>query len=211
MTALRLDHGSARLFHVRLGLFDPHARAWQSEPAEGEPIELRDAVRWLQAESGHPCRPPIGVIGPREATADQLDFAERLGRGLAEMRLTVICGGLVGTMSAVARGAYEAGGTVVGLLPEGDWRAANPYVTIPIATGLGLARNAVIARASLCLVAAGSGYGTLSEMAFGLQFGVPVFGFLPATPLPGVQLVASAAEALDGVARVVLNLPAEAK
>ena len=92
-----------------------------------------------------------------------------LGRGLAGLGVVVLCGGLVGVMTAVSRGAAEAGGTVVGVLPNGDWRTANPWVTIPIATGIGVARNAVIARAALALVAVGGGYGTLSEIAFGLQ------------------------------------------
>jgi hypothetical protein len=108
----------------------------------------------------------------------------------------------------VSRGAAEAGGTVVGVLPNGDWRTANPWVTIPIATGVGVARNAIIARAALALVAVGGGYGTLSEIAFGLQFGKPVLGFFDAEPLSGVERVTTVDEALDRVARVVLELPA---
>jgi uncharacterized protein (TIGR00725 family) len=122
--------------------------------------------------------------------------------------VVVLCGGLVGVMAAVSRGAAEAGGTVVGVLPDGDWRTANPWVTIPIATGVGVARNAIIARASLALVAVGGGYGTLSEIAFGLQFGKPVLGFFDAAPAAGVELLANVDEALDRVARIVLELPA---
>jgi uncharacterized protein (TIGR00725 family) len=106
----------------------------------------------------------------------------------------------------VSKGAGENGGTVVGLLPQGDWRDANPYVTVPIATGIGEARNAIIARASLCVVAVGGGYGTVSEMALALQFGVPVFGLFEVPPLPGARGVGDVDEALDQVAGVVLAL-----
>ena len=206
---LLLDRDGGTLRHARLGRFDPEARVWRPETASGTPITLRDAVRWLQRESGRPCRPPIGVIGAREASAAQLADALALGRGLAEMGLVVLCGGLVGVMTAVSKGAAEAGGTVVGMLPDGDWRTANPWVTIPIATGIGVARNALIARAALLLVAVGGGYGTISEMAFGLQFGKPVLSIGGAAPLAGVEAMASADEALERVARVVLELPAK--
>jgi hypothetical protein len=108
----------------------------------------------------------------------------------------------------VSKGASEAGGTVVGMLPDGDWRTANPWVTIPIATGIGVARNALIARAALALVAIGGGYGTISEMAFGLQFGKPVLAVGGHALLDGVEAMASADTALDRIARVVLELPA---
>lgn len=205
---LLLDRDGGVLRHADLGRFDPEARVWRPDAAAGTPIALRDAVRWLQRNSGRPCRPPIGVIGAREASEPQLADALALGRGLAEMGLVVLCGGLVGVMTAVSRGASEAGGTVVGVLPDGDWRAANPWVTIPIATGIGVARNALIARAALALVAIGGGYGTISEMAFGLQFGKPVLAVRAAdAPLAGVEPMASADEALDRIARVVLELP----
>jgi uncharacterized protein (TIGR00725 family) len=206
---LLLDRQAGALRHANLGRFDPEARVWRPDAASGTPVALRDAVRWLQRESGRPCRPPIGVIGAREASEAQLADALALGRGLAEMGLVVLCGGLVGVMTAVSKGAAEAGGTVVGMLPDGDWRTANPWVTIPIATGIGVARNALIPRAALLLVAIGGGYGTISEMAFGLQFGKPVLAIGGAGPLAGVEPMASADEALDRVARVVLELPAK--
>jgi hypothetical protein len=214
---LRLDRAAGALRHDAFGRFDADARVWRRDAAAGgSPVALREAVRWLQRESGRPCRPPIGVIGAREATDAQLADAEALGRGLAEMGLVVLCGGLVGVMSAVSKGAAEAGGIVVGCLPDGDWRTANPWVTIPIATGIGVARNALIARAALALVAVGGGYGTLSEMAFGLQFGKPVLalgagaGLPGGAPLPAVEAMPGVDAALDRVATVVLELPAGA-
>jgi len=208
VSELLLDRDERALYHAAFGRFDAAARVWRPAAARGAPLRLREAVQWLQRESGQPCRPPIGVIGPRDATEDELAFATALGRGLAELGVVLLCGGLVGVMAAVSRGAAEAGGTVVGLLPDGDWRVANAWVTIPIATGIGVARNAIIARASLALVAVGGGYGTLSEIAYGLQFGKPVLGLFASAPLPGVTLVATVDEALDRVSRVVLELPA---
>ena len=98
-------------------------------------------------------------------------MAEEVGRGLAQMGFAVVCGGRHGVMEAVCRGASSVGGMTIGLLPDADPSFANPYVGIVIATGIGEARNALIARASLCLVAIGDSFGTLSEVAFGRQFG----------------------------------------
>jgi len=206
MTHLLLDRTHRRLCDATRGEFDPRTRAWREGTVRGERVELREAVRWLQRESGAPCRAPVGVVGPRDARPAELIFAERVGRGLAEMGLSVVCGGLSGVMGAVAKGAAEAGGTVVGLLPQGDWREANPYVTIPIATGMGEARNAILARAGLCMVAVGGGFGTLSEIALARQFGVPVFGWLESPTISGVRAVSEPDEALDQVASVVLAL-----
>src|SRR5262245_19168983 len=204
---LLLDRDAGVLRHATLGRFDAEARVWRPESASGTPVGLRDAVRWLQRESERPCRAPIGVIGAREATEAQLADAAALGRGLAGMGLVVLCGGLAGVMTAVSKGAAEAAGTVVGLLPDGDRRTANPWVTIAIATGIGVAWNALIARAALVLAAVGGGYGTLSEMAFGLQFGKPVLAVGGPAPIADVEPMASADEALDRIARVVLELP----
>ena len=79
-------------------------------------------------------------------------------------------------MEAVCRGVASAGGVAIGLLPEADPALANAYAGIVIATGIGEARNALIARAASCLVAIGDSYGTLSEVALGRQFGKRVIG-----------------------------------
>ncbi len=207
MSVLYLDRTSGVLYHDGLGMYLPQERRWQPASARGESVTPRVAVTWLQRQSGTPCRGPVGVIGPRDANQVQLEFAERIGEGLARMGITVICGGRNGVMTAVAKGASAAQGVVVGLLPDADWRAANAYVTVPIATGLGIARNAVLARASIALVAVGGGYGTISEIALGLQFGVPVFGFFDISPVPGVRLVRDVDEALTRVAEAILALP----
>jgi uncharacterized protein (TIGR00725 family) len=209
---LFFDRAAGRLSDGRGRRFDPGARLWKEDggaPA-GEPVDLRAALAWLQRDSGRPCRVPVGVIGSREATAAQLSTAEWLGEALAGHGLTVICGGREGVMEAACRGVERAGGVSVGLLPDADPTSANPHVTIPIATGIGVARNAIIARASLCLVAVGGGHGTTAEVAFGLQFGVPVFGLSGAPELDGVRALPDAEAALDAVARVVLGLPLDA-
>jgi uncharacterized protein (TIGR00725 family) len=79
-------------------------------------------------------------------------------------------------MEAACKGAQSAGGTTIGILPGTNPRDANPYVDIPIATGLGEARNSIVVRSGRAVIAVGGEYGTLSEIAFALKFGIPVIG-----------------------------------
>ena len=99
-----------------------------------------------------------------------------MGRALARRGHTVLCGGLSGVMDAVCRGARPEGGHTIGILPGLDRRAANPHVEFAIPTGLNAARNAVVALAGEAMIAVDGSYGTLSEIAFALQFGRPVVG-----------------------------------
>src|SRR6185369_17290002 len=184
----KLDRTRNTLFDARGRQFDAAHRVWQElgiAPG-GEDIEPVEAASWLQQDSGHPIRIPIGVIGPRDATPAQLAAAEEIGRGLALMGFAVLCGGRQGVMEAVCHGASNAGGVTIGMLPDADPSFANPYVGIVIATGIGEARNALIARAALCLVAIGDSFGTLSEVAFGRQFGKLVLGLEGAARVEGV-------------------------
>ncbi len=209
MTALFLNRAAGVLHDDRARVFDTLARSWRRVPESaqgGAPVDLLDAVRWLQRESGRPVRAPVAVVGAREATAAQLMAAEALGARLAGLGLAVLCGGLAGVMTAVAKGAAEAGGVAIGLLPEADWRDANPYVTTVIATGVGLARNAIVAEAGLCVVAVGGGYDTMTEMAFGMQFARKVFALENAPEVKGAIEVATVDAAIEAVARVALNL-----
>lgn len=130
---------------------------------------------------------PVGLIGPREATADQLAAAKSIAYVLAGAGMALLCGGKGGVMEAAACGAKAAGGVVIGLLPEDDAAAANEYLTVALPTGLGITRNALIARASVCLIAVGGGLGTLSEMALGLQWGKPIFALLGAPHVAGAE------------------------
>jgi TIGR00725 family protein len=186
--------------------FDPATRLWSdAEPPAGLiPIKPADALRWLQRESGAPCRPPIGVIGPREPSPLQYELAERIGAELADLGLTVLCGGRAGVMEAVCKGVAAKGGVSIGLLPGDHWDSANDYVTVPIATGIGVARNAIITRAALCLIAIGGGNGTLSEIAYGLQFGKPVFALAGAPQVKGTVELDGWDDLLPRLAQAVL-------
>ncbi len=124
----------------------------------------------------------ISVIGAGDASAEDAAHAEAVGRALAERGHTVVCGGLGGVMEAVCRGARAAGGHTIGLLPGDDPTAANPHIEFVLPTGLGVARNVLVVRAGAAVIAVGGSYGTLSEIAFALQFGAPVVG-LGAWPL----------------------------
>ena len=118
----------------------------------------------------------IAVIGGSDPAPQALEQAEAVGRGLAERGHTVICGGLGGVMEAACRGAREAGGHTIGVLPGADPAAANAYVEFPIATNMGVARNAVIVLTAAAAIAIDGSYGTLSEIAIALNLGRPVVG-----------------------------------
>jgi uncharacterized protein (TIGR00725 family) len=199
------------LFDAAGRRFDPESRRWQAAdkaaaPHAAETLDVLGAVSWLQRESGHPLRVPIGVIGPREATPAQLAAALEVGEILGDCRLTVICGGRQGVMQAVCEGVARVGGLALGLLPEGDPANANPFVGVAIATGIGEARNALIARASFCLIAIGDSYGTLSEVALGRQFGKLVVGLEDAADVEGVEYVATPRDAVERVAQAILGV-----
>ena len=128
------------------------------------------------SEPSIPKRAPyVAVIGdgdPRGPEAHLvLDWAEEIGQLLARAGATVITGGLGGVMRAASRGAAGAGGMTIGILPGADPDEANEYVTIPIATGLGVARNLVVVTSADAVVAVGGRHGTLSEIGLALRMG----------------------------------------
>jgi uncharacterized protein (TIGR00725 family) len=116
----------------------------------------------------------IAVSTPGEAPDEELVLAGAVGRHIAERGCTLVCGGLGGGMSAACRGAKEAGGVTIGIIPGYDERAANPWVDHVICTGLGQARNVLVAASGQALIAVGGGWGTLSEIALALRLGRPV-------------------------------------
>ena len=116
----------------------------------------------------------IGVIGGRRVSAEVLGLAEEVGREIARRDALLVCGGMGGVMEAACRGAKEVGGTTVGILPVLSADEANPYVDIRIPTGMGVARNAIIIHSCDGVIAVGGKYGTLSEMAFAKQRGIPL-------------------------------------
>ena len=112
-------------------------------------------------------------------SADPTSYADdafKVGRLIGERGAAMICGGMTGVMMHAARGVKAADGLTVGLLPGDDPQAANPFVDIAIATGMGQARNHVIALSADGMIAIGGGLGTLSEIAFGLRRGKVVVG-----------------------------------
>jgi uncharacterized protein (TIGR00725 family) len=174
--------------------------------ASTEPVTPAEALRWLAAERPGTFRVPVAVVGPRNASEAQCALADTIGAGLAELGLAVVCGGRSGVMQAVCEGVARAGGISIGLLPDAEPTPANPFARLVLATGIGEARNALIARAALCLVAIGDSFGTLSEVALGRQFGKRVIGLAGAARVDGVLHVPHPAAALDAVAEVALGL-----
>jgi hypothetical protein len=125
--------------------------------------------------SGAPTR-YVAVVGASQATEEDLRDAEAVGALLARAGAIVVCGGRGGVMAAAAKGAAQAGGTVIGMLP-GEGRAdANEWVTVSIPTGMGELRNGLIVRTAEAIIAVGGAYGTLSEIALGLSAGLKVYG-----------------------------------
>ncbi len=120
--------------------------------------------------------PVIAVIGRSVCSCREEALAEEVGSLLAGRGAIVVCGGLGGVMEAVCRGARSREGFTVGILPGNDRRSANKWVSLPIATGVGQARNMAVVRSSQAVIAIGGAYGTLAEMAFALNSDIPVVG-----------------------------------
>ena len=131
----------------------------------------------------------IGVIGDSDPAPETAALAEEAGAVL-------VCGGLGGVMEAAARGAKSAGGLTVGVLPSYDARSANAFIDIPIVTGMGHARNVVIAATAHALIAMAGAYGTLSEIAIGLKLGKRVISLGRDESPVGVVPASSAREAV---------------
>lgn len=118
----------------------------------------------------------IGVIGGGQCSGETARIAEEVGRRIAERGAVLVCGGLGGVMEAACRGAQAAGGLTVGILPGNDPAEANPYVRIPIVTGMGEMRNVIIIKSVEAVIAVDGEYGTLSEIGHALKRGVLVIG-----------------------------------
>jgi uncharacterized protein (TIGR00725 family) len=122
-------------------------------------------------------RPPyVGVIGSGVPEPEPDAQAEEVGRELARRGAVLVCGGLAGVMDAACRGAREAGGITVGLLPGPDRVGAGAHLMVALPTGMGELRNGLIVRAADAVIAIGGEYGTLAEIGFALKLGRPVIG-----------------------------------
>ncbi len=118
----------------------------------------------------------IAVIGGNQPSSEEVKLAEAVGRELAKQGAILVCGGLGGVMEAACKGASSEGGVTIGILPGDKRQAANPYVQIPIVTGMGYARNVAVVKSAQAVIAIGGSYGTLSEIAHALRAGIPVIG-----------------------------------
>ena len=126
-------------------------------------MELRSKIR-------------IGVLGPADCSPEAYSFAREVGFLIGRAAALLVCGGRGGVMEAAAKGAKEAGGITIGILPGDREADANPYIDIPIVTGMGNARNAINVLTSHAVIAIEGSYGTLSEIALALKCRVPVIG-----------------------------------
>ncbi|MBW1999267.1 MAG: TIGR00725 family protein [Deltaproteobacteria bacterium] len=148
----------------------------------------------------------VGVIGAGSCPEEVYAAAREVGFQIARRGWSLVCGGLGGVMEGAARGCREAGGMSIGLLPGSRKEDANPYISVPIATGLGEGRNFLVVRASDLLIAIAGGYGTLSEIALALKIGRSVIGLDTWRDIEGVKYVSAPAEAVQ-VAEKLLMLP----
>ena len=150
-------------------------------------------------------RPIVAVVGESATEPERWELARETGGRIAKKGWILVTGGLGGIMEAASRGAQEAGGAVVGILPGGQTEQANKFVTVPIATNMGHARNAVIAHTADMLIAIGGSFGTLSEIAIARKLGKPVFSIrsweiADAVPVAGPAAAVEACQRhLDGL------------
>lgn len=144
----------------------------------------------------------VSVVGGGTSTTETESVAERVGRRIAERGHTLVCGGRTGVMEAACRGASDRSGRTIGILPGTNTAEANPYVDVPIATGIGEARNVMVALNGDGVVAIDGRYGTLSEIAHALNAGRPVAG-LGTHRVDGLKMVETAEEAITYLERAI--------
>ena len=118
----------------------------------------------------------VGVVGSTKAEPDVLKLAEEVGAEIARRGAAVVCGGLSGVMEAVCKGARREGGLTIGIIPSDEKGDANPFVQIPIVTGMGMGRNVMLVKTADVIIAVGGEFGTLSEIAHALNIGKKVVG-----------------------------------
>jgi uncharacterized protein (TIGR00725 family) len=138
----------------------------------------------------------VSVVG---SGTEHEERAEEVGRLLAERGCTVVCGGRGEVMAAAARGAKSAGGSTIGILPGTSRAEANDWIDHVVLTGLGHARNAIVAASGDGVIAVGGRYGTLTEIGFASLLGRPVVIVEPGLAVAGVARAATPAEAVEVV------------
>jgi len=130
--------------------------------------------------------PRVSVIGTGKCDDEVYASAKRLGGLLANKGLELVCGGLQGVMRAASEGVLERGGRTIGIMPGLDTAAANKYIEIPVATGLGHMRNFLVVLNGDVVIAVEGGYGTLCELALALKIGKTVIAMGKWASIPGV-------------------------
>ncbi len=142
----------------------------------------------------------IGVIGGEDSSLEIRSLAKDVGKEIGKRGFILVCGGLAGVMESACSGAKEAGGITIGILSDKSASGANPFVDIPIVTGIGYVRNMIVVLSSEVIIAIGGRHGTLSEIAYGFTFKIPIIGLstwdiegiIPAkTPEEAVSLAVS--------------------
>lgn len=141
----------------------------------------------------------VAVFGAALCDNDVYELARAVGSEIARRNAALICGGLGGVMEASARGAREAGGLTIGVLPGPDRKHANPYIQIPIITNMGHARNIILAHTCEGGISVAGSLGTLSEIAITLKLGKPVVELKSWRVDPGII---SAESPRDAVAKL---------
>ncbi len=139
----------------------------------------------------------ISVIGAGECSEKIYEIAENVGGLIARGNAVLVTGGLGGVMEAASKGAKEAGGITVGILPGFSKDEANKFVGIPITTGLSHARNTIVVRSADAVIAVAGEYGTLSEIAIALKLGKPVIGINTWDNVEGIIKVNTPEEAVQ--------------
>ena len=141
----------------------------------------------------------IGVIGAGKCSPEIYHHSNEVGKLIGKNDWILFCGGLGGVMEGAAKGCYQSGGMTVGILPGKEKNSANPFIKLPITTGLGEGRNLLVVRASDVIIAIGDGYGTLSEIGLALKIGKPVVGLKTWPRIYGLYYVETPEQAIAKV------------
>jgi len=147
----------------------------------------------------------VGVIGGHRCSRAVEQIAYDIGKGIAALGAVLVCGGLGGVMQAAARGAQGNGGLTVGILPGENKNDANPFIDVPIATGLGYTRNTLVTTAADIIIALKGEYGTLSEIAFALNAGKTVIG-VGSWKIKGMQTVSGSKQAIAMIKGAIASM-----
>lgn len=147
----------------------------------------------------------ISIIGGHTCSKEVEQIAQNLGKNLAKVVDFIVCGGLGGTMRAVCKGFKESGGTTIGIITSYDKKDANEYIDIVIPSGLGLARNVLVVQSGDAVIALPGSHGTLSEIAYCLQFNKPVIS-LNSWEIKGVIKVDTIEDAMDELIKIMKGI-----